>query len=128
MAEIFALVVFILSFFGMLLIFFKKIPILISLSPNTQDSQENLFLKLKNKTLEIRFLKSFSSGVFLQKILSKVKILTLKTENKTSYWLQQLRKNARKKKEIENDNYWKELKNSTSQRGKDSPRDLGESD
>ncbi len=128
MAEIFALIVFILSFFGMLLIFLKKIPILISLSPNTQDSQENLFLKLKNKTLEIRFLKPFSSEVFLQKILSKVRILTLKTENKTSYWLQQLRKNARKKKEIENDNYWKELKNSTSQRGKDSPRDLGESD
>lgn len=128
MTEIFALIVLILSFFGMLLIFLKKLPILVSLSPNTQDSQENLLLKLKNKTLEIRFLKFFSSEIFLQKILSKIRVLTLKTENKTSYWLQQLRKSARKKKEIENDNYWKELKNSASQGSKDSPRNLGESD
>lgn len=110
MVEILALIVLILSFLGMLVIFLRKIPVLTSLPPEVKSSRENLFFRLKNKILKTRPFKSFSSEIFLQKILSKVRVLILKTENKTSHWLQQLRENAKRRKEKENDNYWQELK------------------
>ena len=113
MAEIFALIVLIFSFLGMLVIFLRKIPVLISLPPEIRSPQGNLFFRLRNRVLKTRPFRSFSLETFLQKILSKIRVLTLKTENKTSHWLQQLRENDRKKKEREGDNYWEDLKNST---------------
>lgn len=121
MIEIFAFVVLIFSFLGILIIFLKKYSVLVSLSPEIKTSKENLFSKIKDKVLKNRPLRSFSSEEFLHKILSKVRILILKTDNKTSRWLQQLRESSRRKKEKENDNYWEDLKNSTNQKDKNLP-------
>jgi len=100
-----------ISLIGILVILFRKIPILVSLSSETEISQPNFLLRTKNRIL-IR-LKSFPLNNFLQKILLRFKIVTLKTENKTSVWIEKLRQKAKKEeKESQDisDNYWEQLK------------------
>jgi len=111
MIELIFLIILICSLVGMGLMLFQKMPLLLEL-PETSPPYfgwRTLFLKVKSSNP----LKGFPSEVFLQKILSKVRILTLKTDNKTSNWLQKLRERSQKKKFSENDNYWKEIKKST---------------
>jgi hypothetical protein len=111
MIDLIAAIILFISFFGILVILFRKIPVLVNLPISEQIiSQEPLFLRLKNKIKNFPFLKSWSFENFLQKLLSKIRILTLKTENKTANWLQKLRERSQKKKEIENDKYWEEIK------------------
>jgi hypothetical protein len=55
-------------------------------------------------------LKLPSFEIFLQKILSKIKILSLKIETKSEQLLRKLREKTQKKKE--NEKYWQELKKS----------------
>jgi hypothetical protein len=113
MAELIALIVLICSLIGIGIILFRKIPLLLEL-PETIPSSfnwQNLFFKIKN----LNPFKGISIEILLQKILSKIRILTLKTDNKTSSWLQKLREKSQKKKIQENDNYWQELKKSTNQ-------------
>jgi len=55
----------------------------------------------------------FSNTVFLQKVLSRVRVLTLKTDHKTSYWLQQLRESSQKNKFGDKGEYWKKVKRAT---------------
>src|SRR4030042_2364858 len=110
MIEIIVSIILIVSFSGMLVIFLRKVPVLISLPQKNKSPKKDLFFKLKEKILRIRSFRSFSFESFLEKFLSKIRILTLKTDRKTSCWLQQLRENNRKKKERENDNYWQDLK------------------
>jgi len=113
MAEVFALIVLIFSFLGMLVILLRKIPVLVTLPPEVKSPQENLFFRLRNRALRIRPFRSFSFEIFLQKILSKVRILSLKIESKTANHLQRMREKSRGQKERENDNYWEDLKKPT---------------
>jgi len=106
------------SFLGLGIIIWRKIPVLVKL-PETPAGRTNLIsgrrigaLKLKEKVRILNFSKLFSGEVFLQKLLSRIRILTLRTDNKTSSWLQKLRE-SQKKKFKENDNYWDEIKKST---------------
>ncbi|MEM4188766.1 MAG: hypothetical protein QXN56_06465 [Candidatus Hadarchaeum sp.] len=48
----------------------------------------------------------------MQKILTKIRILSLKTDNKIFNWLQKLREDYKKKKikKIENEKFWEEIK------------------
>ena len=48
--------------------------------------------------------------MLLQKVLSKIRVLTMKTENQTFAWLSQLRKRAQDNHNKENDTYWEDLK------------------
>ena len=110
MIELVFLIILICSLTAVGIMALRKIPRLLELpetvSPfNWKDS----LLKIKNSTP----LKKFSLEIFLQKILSKIRILTLKTDNKTSSLLQNLRARSLKKKFGENDNYWKEIRKST---------------
>lgn len=100
-----------ISFLGMIWILFGKIPVLLSLP--VREPKESLFLKQFQKIKKINPFKNFSYEVFLQKVLSKIRILSLRAENKTSSWLQKLREKHQEKKEKENDNYWEELKKVT---------------
>ena len=96
------------------IIIFQKIPLLLKL-PKTSPSHfdwRDLFNRLKGSIP----IKESSADMLLQKILSKVRVLTLKTENKTSNLLQKLRERSIKKKFGDNDNYWKEIKKSTKKR------------
>lgn len=116
MMELIATIILILSLIGIGIILLRKIPVLVELPEKTEEtSRENLWLKLKEKIKNIPTFKSFSFEIFLQKILSKVRVLTLKIENKMAFWLQKLRERSQKKKTEENDNYWQELKKSTNQ-------------
>lgn len=103
----------IISLIGMGVIFIRKIPILIELPEIFEEPETKGFvLKLEKKIKNISFLKSFSFEMFLQKTLSKVKVLSLKTENRADSLLQKLRKNSQKKKIEKNDKYWEQLKKS----------------
>ena len=102
------------SLLGMGVIILRKIPVLVNLPEVLpQIEKEKLFLRLKTKIKEIPGFKSFSYEIFLQKLLSRIRILSLKSENKTGSWLQRLREKSKKNKFQENDNYWEEIKKST---------------
>ena len=115
--EVAAQIILIGSLFGMGAILFRKIPILVKLpkvSPRKKKGKEpRFFQRGLEKIKKIGPLRSFSFEIFLQKILSKIRILSLKTDNKTFNWLQKLREKAKKNKSKENDNYWEKLKKST---------------
>jgi len=111
MIELIATIIFFTSLVALAMIVFRKIPVLLEL-PETAPSQFNwkeLLIKIKN----LLPFKGFSFEVFLQKILSKIRILSLKTDSKTSSWLQKLREKKQRKKFGEDDNYWKKVKKST---------------
>lgn len=123
MIELIATIILVGSLLGMAVILFRKIPALAELPEVSAErfNWKGTFLGLKEKLKILNPFKSFSSEIFLQKILSKIRILTLRTENKTANWLQKLREKALKKKNLENDNYWEELKKPTNEEDKDSP-------
>ncbi|PIV64895.1 MAG: hypothetical protein COS09_02445 [Candidatus Nealsonbacteria bacterium CG01_land_8_20_14_3_00_12] len=115
--EIIALIIFFGSLIGIGVIVFRKIPVLVELPEILPQKEERkLFLKLKEKIKILNPLKSFSYEIFLQQILSKIRILSLKSENKIGGWLQKLRERTQKKKIEENDNYWEEIKKSTKEK------------
>ena len=95
-------------------IILRKIPVLVKLPEILpQKEKGKLFSKLKEKIKILNPFKSLSSEIFLQKILTKIRIMSLKTDNKTFNWLQKLRERTQKKKAEENDNYWEEIKKTT---------------
>lgn len=99
------------SSLGICIVVFRKIPVLLNL-PETESEgvKENFTLKLIRKIKEINPWKNFSYEIFLQKILTKIRILSLKTDNQTSNLLQRLRTKYRQKKVEQNDNYWEKIK------------------
>jgi len=113
MVELIALIILIFSFLGIGIIIFRKIPTLLTLSEISLEGKESLISKLTGKIKGLNPIKNFSYEVFLQKILTKIRILSLKTDNKTFNWLQKLREKYQKKKSEKEDNYWEEIKKST---------------
>jgi hypothetical protein len=110
--EIAAQIILVCSLIGIGVIIFRKIPVLVKLPEVLPQKEESkLFLRLKEKIKILNPLKSFSYEIFLQKILSKVKILSLKAENKSSNWLKRLRMKAKIRKNLDPD-YWEEIKKS----------------
>jgi len=122
MPELIAIIILACSLIGMGILIFRKISILVEL-PEVPEKKPLIGLKLKEKIKILNPFRSFSGEVFLQKILSKIRILILKTDSKTFNWLQKLRERMKKKK-LENDNYWEELKKN--QKGKVNPKNLFE--
>jgi len=111
MAELIALFVLICSFLAMATIVVRKIPALTQLKEMpTSFGLKIKIQKLAGKIKFSRYLKIPSFEILSQKILSKIRILTLKIENKTENWLQKSREKTQKKKE--NDKYWQKLKKS----------------
>ena len=111
MLELIATIILIGSLLGIGIIIYKKLPLLLEL-PKTVPAQSDWKERLAG-VKDLSPLKDFSSEIFLQKILSKVRILTLKTDTKTSTWLQRLRERSQKNKIKEEDNYWEKVKKST---------------
>ncbi|MBZ9569724.1 hypothetical protein KJA16_02275 [Patescibacteria group bacterium] len=114
MIVLIAIIVLSFSLIGMGVILFRKVPVLTELSevPGGFDFKIK-FLQIKEKIKNSKYFKLLSFEVLLQKVLSKIRILSLKAENKISIWLQKLREKSQKKKE--NDKYWQELKKSINQ-------------
>lgn len=112
--EIITEIILFCSLLGMGIIILRKIPVLSELPeiPVDRINWKDILLNLKERIKNLSPFKSFSHEVFLQKILSKIRILSLKSENKIGSWLQKLRERAQKKKNLENDSYWEEVKKS----------------
>lgn len=104
-----ALLVF--SILGMALIVFRKIPVLVGLNPQEITTRSSILRRLKQGIKKNGLVKTFpSSELLLHKVLSKFRILTLKTETKTSAWLAELRQRSIEKKKKFKDDYWKKLR------------------
>ena len=115
MIELIFLIILIFSLIGMGVMVFQKIPLLLEV-PETLPAPlgwQTFISKIKKSIKISSPFKNFSTNIFLQKILSKIRILTLKTDSKTSTWLQKLRARSHKKQFKESDNYWQEIKKST---------------
>jgi len=109
MFNLIVLIIFFISLIGVSVIILRKIPFLSELSAQEIESQ-GTFRKLKDKIQNNGFSKNFSSEILLQKILSKFRVLTLKTESKTNTWLSKLRQRSLKKKKEFQDDYWQKIK------------------
>lgn len=109
MIELIALFILLIGLGGMAVILIQKIPILSELTPQEVEKSSPL-KKLKNKIKNNGTFKSFSGELLLQKTLSKVKNLSLKTENKTSAWLKRSRRRSLEKKKKFSKDYWKKIK------------------
>ena len=101
MLEIISLLIFIISLTGLIIIIRRKVPVLAELNP--QEPRSGFLSRFKNKN-------PASKELFLHKILSKVRILTLKTDNKTTEWMKKLREKSQENNEKFSDNYWDKLK------------------
>ena len=126
MIEIIATTILICSLLGMGVIIRRKIPFLVKLPESLPEGEELFSSKLKQKTEELSPFKNFSYEIFLQKFISKIRILSLKTDKQTFNWLQKLREHSKKKtfssrpldgqnqetrkKKLDEDNYWEEIK------------------
>jgi len=114
MVDLIFLIIFLTSLVGIGVIIFRKIPLLTELPVSDAASHFNLqalagqIKKIKN----LNPFKGFSTEIFLQKILSKISILSLKTESKSSNWLKKIRAKAKMRKNLDA-NYWEEIKKST---------------
>ena len=111
--EIISYSVLVFSLVGIIFFIYRKIPVLVSLpdvSSEKDSGKPSFFRKAFEK---INPLKDFSSELFLQKILSTIRVLSLKTDHKTFNWLQNLRQNSQKNKLKDNEKYWDEIKKST---------------
>lgn len=114
MGALIAIIILFISFLGISLMLYLKIPVLVKLPEVVQPRrEEDLLFLLKKKIQEKSFLKEFSYEKFLKRLLFRIKILTLKVENKTLILLQKLREREERKKKMKEDTYWEEIKKST---------------
>ena len=97
------------SLIGMGVIALRKAPVLTQI-PEEEIERLDFKKPLIKIGRKIKSFKIFSSSFLLQKILSKVKVLTLIIERKAENKLRNLRETEKRKKDIENDNYWERLK------------------
>jgi len=85
------LIIFILSFGGVLLILIRKIPVLVALPQNgsTGIKKHHIIVKAESKIKDISTI--FEKQIILHKFLSWVKIVTLKIETRVDHLLHKIR-------------------------------------
>lgn len=93
--------------------FVSKMPALAELprtTPVLEEGKTSFVAKLPGGAKILSLVKNFSFELFLQKILSRFRVLVLKIENRTAGWLEALRKKSRENgKHKTDDHYWDEL-------------------
>lgn len=110
-----ALTIWILSFGGILIVIRKKLPELNSISEKSTPFVKTLW----NRKKIFNMLGGLSWEKFIHKSLLKIRILALKTENKTTAILDGIRKNSNSKDKDGDkygdgkDSYWEKLKKSS---------------
>ncbi|MGA2417939.1 MAG: hypothetical protein ABSF55_01755 [Candidatus Staskawiczbacteria bacterium] len=94
--EYIILAIFICSFAGALLILARKVPVLNSLPQNgtTGIRKHHYILQVENKVKE--FFTFFEKQIYLHKLLSWVKVMTLKIEIRVDHLLHNIRKKSQK--------------------------------
>lgn len=108
MANLIASIIFFGSFIGMGIIAAKKVAVLSeTLSKSAKDI--SLFGRVMDKTIP-GIQKRFSLELILQKLLSKFRVLTLKTEHRIGSWLSFLRQRSMEKEKKLSGTYWDKIK------------------
>lgn len=111
--EVIVLIILLSSFLILVYFVFKKIPALVDLQQksliNPVIEKSSLKSRIENFINKIPFIKSFSFNILLQKIISQIRVLTLKADHKTAGWLKMLRQKTQKKK-LDDENYWEEIR------------------
>lgn len=112
MVELIVLIILLVGFLGMAIMITKKASTLAELPQISKGTLKELILQFKEKVKNSDTIKGFSSEIFPQKVLSKIRVLSLKIDNKTSNLLQKLRERNKNKKVKEiKDDHWKEINN-----------------
>lgn len=119
MLELIATIILVGSLMGIAVILWRKLPLLNQLPTSEVTTGPSLISKIKNKIHPVQLIKNLPMETFLQKVLSRFRVFTLKTEQKTALWLQKLREKSARKKKFENDNYWGKIKNEADQKNDD---------
>jgi len=103
MIELIIFVIFILSFAGLLFIFWRKMAVVNSLPSNgtTGIRKHRIILDIENKIKNVFVF--FEKQIFMHKFLSWVKIMTLKIETRVDHLLHKLRKKAQEADKKNND-------------------------
>src|SRR4030042_2848074 len=115
-SEKISLIILLFSFLGMAVLCSRKISALSILPAESQGlSGKELVSGIKSRIKTVPGLRSFSFEILLQKIISQIRILSLKTDHQTFAWLQKLREKNQQKKRLQDDNYWEELKKTTTE-------------
>jgi len=109
MISIVAAIIFLATSSVIVLMILRKIPALAELSVRPNEGRR-FFERVRDSLQNNKKLKSISSEIFLQKLLSRLRILILKFDNKTSSWLMKLRQKSSEKKNGFSEDYWKKLK------------------
>lgn len=108
--ELIFLIILVASFLGLAVILWRKASVLRTLPEPASTLPDLLIAKAKEGSKNIPVVKDFSYERYLQKILSKIRVYTLKTDSKTSGWLERLRQKNNQKNHSPNDDYWDKLK------------------
>jgi len=110
-------IIFVGSLTGIAILAWQKVPALKNIEVDETfcywDHWQNkiVLISKRAKAGLADFLKSISWEIFLQKILSKIKIFTLRTEKRVGGWLEDLRKRSKERirEKEERKMYWKRL-------------------
>ncbi|MDP3990770.1 MAG: hypothetical protein Q8P63_00480 [Candidatus Nealsonbacteria bacterium] len=110
MVELISVILLFVGLLGACIVLFNKLPSLSKLSEPSGEFKELIISKAKTEVQKIPAVKDLSYELYLQKFLSRIRVLTLKTDHKTSGWLERLRQKNSQKNQTNNNHYWDELK------------------
>lgn len=110
MIELIFIIILVLSLMGVGVILYRRMPDLVKAQEPSGDFQKVVISRIKIGAKKLPGVKDLSYEMYLQKILSRIRVLTLKTEHKTGSWLERLRQKNNQKNGSNNDDYWEELK------------------
>jgi|SRR3989344_8856115 len=95
MIQLIALIIFVFSILGIIYILYKKIPVLTELPKNGYHGfKKPEFISNLERKIKERHFYFFEKQMFLHKILSKLRVLTLKVEKRIDIILGGIRKKA----------------------------------
>jgi hypothetical protein len=111
--EFIAAIVALFSFLGLSFLVLRAVPQLREMpEPEVIFIHKDLRKKIKEKTKEMLKENSNNLESILHKLLSKIRILSLKVDKKVSEWIVKLRSRSLERTKNGLDNYWKEIKSS----------------
>ena len=111
-STIIVLILFLGSFAGLIYLIGKKLPLILAVPVKEKDGLAELIgngVKAKLQNSKVSKLVS-SPELFLQKLVSRARIFSMKAEAKTNDWLVKLRKKSQEKNGKFSSSYWDKLK------------------
>jgi hypothetical protein len=107
-----SLIIFVSSLLGLVIFIWRKLPVLAANQLDESVLGDSMPVLMRKRLLKKLGLENFSFEILLQKIISKIRIISLKTDQKTFVWLRKLREKNQKKR-LEDANYWERIEDST---------------